>query len=151
MEDIPVDVKAAVLDQKVSDLKEIVLKLEEAIERINDVNSNVTKMLVAHEERINNNEHNTQALFEKVWEINKSNDSIDKKIMEVEKKFNDEHQTVKDSIRTIQVSTSAAFLVVVFAGFIITNNHFFSNLLELGKPDQTPLTNPPTYGRVVQP
>ena len=50
------EVEVAVLKQQVLDLKEIVLKLEEAIERINDVNLNVIKMLAAHEERIIHNE-----------------------------------------------------------------------------------------------
>lgn len=149
MGELQIDAKAAVLDQKVTDLKEIVLKLEEAIERINDVNSNVTKMLVAHEERINNNEHNTQALFEKVWEINKSNDNIDKKIIETESKFNSKLQKINEAIYNTQVRVSAAFVVIIFSGFIITNASFFSNLLELGKPDPDPLTNHTTHGRVV--
>ena len=52
------DVKVAVLEQKLEDLKDIIVKIDDAIEKLSEVNANVTKMLVVHEEKINNGEKN---------------------------------------------------------------------------------------------
>ena len=42
--------KVAVLEQKVEDLKEIVVKMDSAIEKMGEVNINVSKMLAVHDE-----------------------------------------------------------------------------------------------------
>ena len=41
-------VKIAVLEQKLVDLKYIVLKIDDAIEKLSEVNINVGKMLAVH-------------------------------------------------------------------------------------------------------
>lgn len=45
-------VKVAVLTQKVDDLKGVLIRLDDAIEKISEVNSNVSKILAVHEQRI---------------------------------------------------------------------------------------------------
>lgn len=44
-------IRVAVLEQRVADLKEIVLKVDDAIEKISQVNINLTKMIAVHEEK----------------------------------------------------------------------------------------------------
>ena len=48
--------KVAVLEQKVEDLKEIVVKMDSAIEKMGEVNINVSKMLAVHDEKISKQE-----------------------------------------------------------------------------------------------
>ena len=43
------EVKVALLEQKLEDLKDIIVKIDDAIEKLSEVNSNVTKMLAVHE------------------------------------------------------------------------------------------------------
>jgi hypothetical protein len=129
------EVEVAVLKQQVSDLKEIVLKLEEAIERINDVNLNVIKMLAAHEERIIHNEQNDQNLFAK--------------IVELEVKINNNKDDLTEEIIGIRTKIIPIVTAVVIAGFIISNSEFFGKLLHNENDKKSLLTNPPLYGRIV--
>lgn len=129
------EVEVAVLKQQVSDLKEIVLKLEEAIERINDVNLNVIKMLAAHEERIIHNEQNDQNLFAK--------------IVELEVKINNNKDELTKEIIGIRTKIIPIVTAVVIAGFIISNSEFFGKLLHNENGKKSLLTNPPLYGRIV--
>lgn len=129
------EVEVAVLKQQVSDLKEIVLKLEEAIERINDVNLNVIKMLAAHEERIIHNEQNDQNLFAK--------------IVELEVKINNNKDELTEEIIGIRTKIIHIVTAAVIAGFIISNSEFFGKLLHNENDKKSLLTNPPLYGRIV--
>jgi hypothetical protein len=129
------EVEVAVLKQQVSDLKEIVLKLEEAIERINDVNLNVIKMLAAHEERIIHNEQNDQNLFAK--------------IVELEVKINNNKDDLTQEIIGIRTKIIHIVTATVIIGFIISNSEFFGKLLHNENDKKSLLTNPPLYGRIV--
>jgi hypothetical protein len=142
MEDETNIVKVAVLEQKVFDLKEIGLKLQEAIERINDVNSNITKMLAVHNERININEQNNQSLYEKVWELSKK---IDDNKVDIEKKVDESNKEVsvlKNKFITI-------ISIVLFVGFIINNSTFFGKLLHSPTPQKISLTNACLCAKIV--
>ncbi len=149
MEEDSTTVKVAVLEQKISDLKEIVLKVEEAIEKINQCNVNIAKMLAVHEEKINNN-------FD-------MNESLDRKINNISNKMDEDHKNVLTEITSIKtditkldgkltkemssIQTKFVFAMgaIVVIGFIINNAGFFSNLLKLGHTKTTHLTNPPSY------
>lgn len=134
-------IQVAVLNQKVLDLKEIVLKLEEAIERISDVNSNITKMLAVHEERINNNEHNNQTLYDKVWDMSKELENNKKEVDISIADLNVKYNGIKN-----RFFMASAF--VLFIGFVINNATFFENLLKLNKGKTSHLTNPPVHARM---
>ena len=68
------EVKVAILEQKLEDLKDIIVKIDNAIEKLSEVNSNVTKMLAVHEERITKQEETDSILFAK---IDKLRDKVD--------------------------------------------------------------------------
>jgi len=68
------EVKVAVLSQKVDDLKGVLIRLDDAIEKISEVNSNVSKILAVHEQRISKQEETDNILFAK---IDKLRDKID--------------------------------------------------------------------------
>jgi hypothetical protein len=69
------EVKVALLDQKLEDLKHIVVRIDNAIEKLSEVNSNVSKMLAVHEERITKQEETDSVLFAK---IDKLRDKVDR-------------------------------------------------------------------------
>jgi len=68
------EIKVAVLDQKLEDLRDIVVRIDSAIEKLSEVNSNVSKMLAVHEERITKQEEIDTVLFAK---IDKLRDKMD--------------------------------------------------------------------------
>ena len=59
------EVKLALLEQKVTDFSVVVEKLDAAIEKISEVNNNVSRMLAVHEERITKQEEIDSVLFDK--------------------------------------------------------------------------------------
>jgi len=67
-------VKLAVLDQRLETFEGIVSKLDAAIEKIAEVNNNVSRMLAVHEERISKQEDIDAVLFDK---IDKLRDKMD--------------------------------------------------------------------------
>ena len=67
-------VKIAVLDQKLEDLKPIVLRIDTAIQKLSEVNTTVSRMLAVHEERISKQEEIDTVLFTK---IDKLRDKMD--------------------------------------------------------------------------
>jgi hypothetical protein len=67
-------IKVAVLEQKIEDLKPIVLRIDKAIEKLSEVNTTVSRMLAVHEERISKQEQTDIVLFTK---IDKLRDKMD--------------------------------------------------------------------------
>ena len=68
------EIRVAVLEQKLEDVKDIIVKIDNAIEKLSEVNSNVSKMLAVHEERITKQEESDGILFTK---IDKLRDKVD--------------------------------------------------------------------------
>ena len=67
-------VKVALIEQKIDDLKPIIVKLDSAIEKLSEVNISVSRMLAVHEERISKQEEIDTVLFAK---IDKLRDKMD--------------------------------------------------------------------------
>ena len=63
------EVKVAILEQKQEVLEQYVQKLDSAIEKIAEVNTNVSKMLAVHEEKISKQEEIDGILFTKIDEL----------------------------------------------------------------------------------
>ena len=68
------EVKLALLEQKVTNFSVVVEKLDTAIEKLSEVNNNVSRMLAVHEERITKQEEIDSVLFDK---IDKLRDKMD--------------------------------------------------------------------------
>lgn len=69
------EIKVAILQQKLEDLKDIIVKIDDAIEKMSEVNSNVGKMLAVHEQRITKQEEIDNVLLAK---IDKLRDKVDR-------------------------------------------------------------------------
>ena len=71
----PEEIKVAVLEEKLQNFEAIVSKLDSAIEKLAEVNNNVSRMLAVHEERITKQEELDSVLFDK---IDKLRDKMDR-------------------------------------------------------------------------
>ena len=126
-------IRVAVLEQRVQDLKEFVLKVDDAIEKISQVNINLTKMIAVHEEKIDSRERAEKSLNEKIdniytqmqedhknvlSELQRLSTNIDKRLTDVEKGQN------KINLKIAVVLAMGAFL-----GFVIQNSGFFVKIL----------------------
>jgi tetrahydromethanopterin S-methyltransferase subunit G len=84
------DIKVAILEQKLEDLKQIVVRIDDAIEKLSEVNSNVSKMLAVHEERISRQEETDNILFAKIDKlrdkVDRDYDSIVSRVQAIEKR-----------------------------------------------------------------
>ena len=68
-------IKVAVLEEKLQNFESLVTKLDSAIEKIAEVNNNVSRMLAVHEERITKQEQIDSILFDKVDKLRDKMDS----------------------------------------------------------------------------
>ena len=68
-------VKVAVLEERLENFEAFVSKLDAAIEKIAEVNNNVSRMLAVHEERISKQEEIDSVLFDKIDKLRDKMDS----------------------------------------------------------------------------
>ncbi len=119
-------VKLAVLDQKLEDLKPVVLRIDAAIEKLSEVNTTVSRMLAVHEERITKQEKIDTVLFAK---IDKLRDKMDR-----------DHDLVLQRIRQLEKRVWMAVGGLTVLTFVANNNGIVSRVL-------TPVPEPPTIQR----
>ena len=117
-------VKIAVIEQKLEDLKPIVLRIDSAIQKLSEVNITVSRMLAVHEERISKQEEIDTVLFTK---IDKLRDKMD-----------GDHELVLQRIRELEkrVWMAVGGLAVLTVGMRVMT--VFPNLL----------TNPPEVSTI---
>ena len=85
------EVKVAVIEQKLDDLKPIIVKLDSAIEKLSEVNISVSRMLAVHEERISKQEEIDTVLFAKIDKLrdkmDADHDSVLSRLRQLEKRM----------------------------------------------------------------
>ena len=119
-------VKLAVLEQKIEDLKPIVLRIDAAIEKLSEVNTTVSRMLAVHEERITKQEEIDTVLFAK---IDKLRDKMDA-----------DHDSVLQRLRGLEKRVWMAVGGLAVLTFLMNNNGITSRIL-------TPVPEPTTIQR----
>jgi len=84
-------VKVAVLEERLENFEMFVSKLDSAIEKIAEVNNNVSRMLAVHEERISRQEEIDSVLFDKIDKLrdkmDSDHDSVTKRLSLLERKL----------------------------------------------------------------
>ena len=84
-------VKVAVLEERLQNFESIVTKLDSAIEKLAEVNNNVSRMLAVHEERITKQEEIDAVLFDKIDKLRDKmdldHDSVTKRLSLLERKL----------------------------------------------------------------
>ena len=59
-------IKVAILEERLQNFETLVSRLDSAIEKLAEVNNNVSRMLAVHEERITKQEDIDSVLFDKI-------------------------------------------------------------------------------------
>lgn len=108
------DVKVAVLEQKLEDLKDIIVKIDDAIEKMSEVNSNVGRMLAVHEQRITKQEEVDNLLFTK---IDKLRDKVDR-----------DYDSIVSRVQTIEKRVWMAIGAIACLTFIANNTRLIQIL-----------------------
>ena len=72
---MPDQIKVAVLEERLENFETLVSRLDSAIEKIAEVNNNVSRMLAVHEERITKQEEIDAVLFDKIDKLRDKMDS----------------------------------------------------------------------------
>tara|TARA_S200002703_G_scaffold56789_1_gene49532 strand:+ start:158 stop:559 length:402 start_codon:yes stop_codon:yes gene_type:complete len=84
-------VKVAVLEERLQNFETLVSRLDSAIEKIAEVNNNVSRMLAVHEERITKQEKIDAVLFDKIDKLrdkmDSDHDSVTKRLSLLERKL----------------------------------------------------------------
>ena len=102
------EVKVALLEQKLEDLKDIIVKIDDAIEKMSEVNSNVGRMLAVHEQRITKQEEVDNLLFTK---IDKLRDKVDR-----------DYDALITRVQTIEKRVWMAIGAIACITFLINNS-----------------------------
>ena len=69
------EVKVAILETRLENFETLVARLDSAIEKIAEVNNNVSRMLAVHEQRISKQEEIDEVLFDKIDKLRDKMDS----------------------------------------------------------------------------
>ena len=101
------EVKVALLEQKLEDLKDIIVKIDDAIEKMSEVNSNVGRMLAVHEQRITKQEEVDNLLFVK---IDKLRDKVDR-----------DYDALVTRVQTIEKRVWMAIGAIACITFLVNN------------------------------
>ena len=85
------EVKVAVLEARLENFETLVSRLDSAIEKIAEVNNNVSRMLAVHEERISKQEEIDSVLFDKIDKLrdkmDSDHDNVTKRLSILERKL----------------------------------------------------------------
>ena len=84
-------IKLEVLEERLGNFETLVSRLDSAIEKIAEVNNNVSRMLAVHEERITKQEEIDSVLFDKIDKLRDKmdfdHDSVTKRLSLLERKL----------------------------------------------------------------
>ena len=111
----PLETKVAVLEEKLAVHEQMMSRIETAIEKLSEVNSNVSKMLAVHEEKIGANEKVDDILFTKIDQLGSKMDS--------------DHNVVLSKIQDLEKKVWIGIGLVFCVSFIVTNSSFLGKML----------------------
>ena len=103
-------VKLAILQQRVDDIKPLLDKLDVTIEKLSEVNTTVSRMLAVHEERLSKSEEIDTVLFAQIDELRDKMDS--------------DHNSVLSRLQDLEKKVWVAIGCVVAVSFIAQTNWF---------------------------
>ena len=116
-----IETKVAILEEKIHTTEQLMQRIESAIEKISEVNANVTKMLVVHEEKINNGEKIEDIIFTKIDQIK---DKMDK-----------DHTAVLSKLQGLEKKVWVGIGVLAAVSFAINNSEMLANILTTTQND----------------
>ena len=111
----PLETKVAVLEERLAVHEQMMSRIGTAIEKLSEVNSNVSKMLAVHEEKISTNEKVDDILFTKIDQLSSKMDS--------------DHNVVLSKIQDLEKKVWIGIGIVFCLSFIIRNADFVGKIL----------------------
>jgi tetrahydromethanopterin S-methyltransferase subunit G len=111
-------VKLAVLEQRVVDFTNVMSKIDDAITKLSDVNTNITKMLAVHEERIEQCNRSDDLIIKMIDNLRDENFKEHK---EVTKRMDDIEQKI-EGITKFRWMVAGVFAVILFVAPLVTNH-----------------------------
>ena len=105
-------VKVAVLEQKFADFANIVNKLDDAIQKMSEVNTNVIKMLAVHDEKIEYGQRTDDLIIKMIDNLKEENQKEHKKTSD---RIDDLEEQVGEisKIKWMTVGTGAVLTILV--------------------------------------
>lgn len=121
-------VKVAVLEQKFEDFVNIVNKLDDAIQKMSEINTNVIKMLAVHDEKLDKQDRIDAVLFEKIDSLHRD---MTRQTDNIKKGCERDITKVSDRLTNLEKKmwTIAGGLAVVSLIFSTSGTTIISNLL----------------------
>lgn len=120
---LPFKARVSILEERLSAYdelsKQMLSKLELAVEKISESNSNISQILIRHEERIDRASEVNESVAE---EIDRTNKSLNDEISKTEKRLQDQINTNTDDIDDLKKNR------FLFAGIVIATSFFLSQL-----------------------
>lgn len=75
-------VRVAILEQKLTDFVDVVGKLDAAIEKLSEVNGNISKMLAVHDEKLAQSAKDDYIIMKSIEEIKEQNNADHNKVLD---------------------------------------------------------------------
>ena len=110
-----IETKVAILEEKIHSSEQLMQRIESAIEKISEVNANVTKMLAVHEQKIESNDKVDDILFTKIDQLK---DKMDK-----------DHNAVLSKLQGLEKKVWIGIGILAAVSFTINNSEILSSIL----------------------
>lgn len=114
-----IETKVAILEEKLHTTEQLMQRIESAIEKLSEVNANVTKMLAVHEQKIESNDKVDAILFAKMDQLK---DKMDK-----------DHTVVLSKLQGLEKKVWVGIGVLAAISFTINNSGLVTNILTQGQ------------------
>ena len=110
-----IETKVAILEEKLHTTEQLMQRIESAIEKMSEVNANVTKMLAVHEQKIETNDKVDAILFAKIDQLSAKMDT--------------DHNAVLDKLQGLEKKVWIGIGVFAVVTLIINNSEVLSTIL----------------------
>ena len=110
-----IETKVAILEEKLHTTEQLMQRIESAIEKMSEVNANVTKMLAVHEQKIESNDKVDDILFTKIDQLST--------------KMDKDHNAVLDKLQGLEKKVWIGIGIFAVVTLIINNSEVLSTIL----------------------
>ena len=115
-------IKIAVLEHRLSEVTSNISKLNDAIEKIGEANTNLIKMLAVHEEKIEQGDKNDAIIVKMVQEVENSlrneNKRIEEHVNKSDEKSKELENRLDDVVRVKWITVGVGSVLVVLTGLL---------------------------------
>lgn len=110
-----IETKVAILEEKIHTTDQLMQRIDSAIEKLSEVNANVTKMLIVHEQKLDNSEKVDATLFLKIDQLSTKMDT--------------DHNIVLTKLQGLEKKVWVGIGALAFASFAINNSEIVKHVL----------------------